>query len=152
MHYGCDIGARRLAVACAETHHVAELVLPDPRRGKTEITGLVLRQMAWWVQQAVPKEATLWIEAPFSYRNIKTAMRLSMTAGAVMVGHQGPAFLIDNNVWKTVTVGDHHADKPAIRAWLEGTHPALAAACGASQDLTDAACISIGAAFLAQGG
>lgn len=148
-HYGCDIGARRLAVACAETHHVAEIVLPDPKRGHVEDTSRVLHQLGWWIQQEVPREAVLWVERPFVFRNIRTSLRLSVTQGAVMLAHGGTSYAVDPNVWKLAAIGDGSADKPAVRAWLQATHPTLAAACGESQDLIDAAGLSIGGAVLA---
>lgn len=152
-HYGCDIGARRLAIACAETHHVAEIVLPPLRRGTQEDTSTVLHQLGWWIQQVVPPEATLWVEKPVMLRgkraNPQTVIRMSLTMGTVILAHPGRSYPIESSQWKLATVGDGSADKPAVRAWLEGAHPALAAACGPSQDLADASCISIAGAALA---
>lgn len=155
MHYGVDFGARRLAVACPVYGLAAEIRLPDPTRKRPADPHRELRDLTAWFVDMVPGTASVWVEAPFVGRgnaNSRTAIRLGMTVGAVLARHAGPAHVVDQSTWKHEVIGDGSAGKPAVRAWLEGHHPALAALCGESQDLVDATCIALHGAAVASAG
>ena len=153
MNYGVDFGARRLAVACPEMRVAAEIRLPDPTKKRPADPHRELRQLTEWFKGAVPDIAEIWVELPFVGRgnsNIRTAIRLGMTVGAVLACHAGPAHVVDQATWKASVIGNGNAGKPAVRTWLEEHHPALATLCGESQDLVDANCIALHGAQVAQ--
>lgn len=153
MHYGVDLGGRRIAVVCIDTMHFAELRLKRLNRAErdTEIH-TALQEIGNWVEDTIPPDATLWIEDALRGRtntSPRTGMRIAMTIGAVMDAHRGPAYLVAPSRWKARVLGYGIADKPEIARWLAYTCPEVAAACGESEDLRDAACLSLGGPTLA---
>lgn len=151
MDYGADLGARRIAVACPDTMHFAELTLPKLKVREREDVDYALHALGWWIHQTVPADATLWVEAPIlgESGNASTVIRIAMTAGAIMAAHPGPSHLVAPSRWKAKVLGYGSADKADVAAWLAYTCPAVAAACGTSQDLRDASCLALGGPELA---
>lgn len=144
MIYGVDLGTRRIAVVEPGSLHAAELWLPRLRRGEAEDVQSALRALASWFITTVPPDAEVWVEAPISgHGNVRTAIRMAETCGAVLAAHVGRARKVNLSTWKARVIGHGHADKPTIRRWLTDHHPALATVCGESQDLVDAACVAL---------
>lgn len=152
MIFGVDIGTRRIAVACIKPVVFDVLHLPPLKRGQREDISHALHCLGWWIQQNIPPTALILVEKPIAMhgakQNIGTVMRMSMTVGAILTAHAGPAYLVDNAVWKVHTVGNARASKPDIAGWLAAHHPTFAEACGKDQDLCDATCIALAAPTL----
>lgn len=148
---GVDIGSRRVAIACPDEHYYRVLRLePYPKkRGEkpAEVRGS-LHEIGWWIQSEVPRRYGLLVEMPVAWPNIQTAIRMGMTAGAIMLAHTGVSVGISNSEWKAAMVGNGRASKDEIRAWLTRDHPSVAKACGQDQDLVDAAGIALAAGQL----
>lgn len=144
LNYGCDVGSRRLAIACPETGHVATIRLPRSKSTPTNPAADV-RQLGEWIAATVPPTSTLWVEAPIagSSGNRLTAIRMGMAVGATCASHAGPSHLVFPMTWKKAVIGHGHAGKDDVRAWVAERHPALAAACQDDQDLFDATCLGL---------
>jgi Holliday junction resolvasome RuvABC endonuclease subunit len=144
VNYGCDIGSRRLAVACPETGYLAKLRLPVRGPANPPVD---LPLLAAWIAEHVPVDAKLYLEPPYVGRpnlNMQTAIKLGMVAGAVIAAHgPGESVLVAQSTWKKAVIGHGNADKDAIRVWLKSQHPAAAAACEDDQDLYDATCLGL---------
>ena len=142
MDVGVDVGMRRLAVCCPESGLVDTIDLGkkvNPRRD------LELHVLQAWAGRVIPPGSRVWCEAQFQMPGLgTTGIKLAMTAAVVLasaVEHGGTGTLVPPASWKAAVVGHGGADKARVRAWLLEHHPALAAACGEDQDLTDAACL-----------
>lgn len=73
--------------------------------------------------------------------------------GAALQSGITQVYSVSNTTWKKETVGSGNASKDDCRAWLERSHPVLAADCGADADLVDAGCIAVyGRGVLARAG
>lgn len=148
--YGVDLGVRRIALVCVEKEVYDELLMvhADVQWGGISWK---LHNAAWWIRNRTTSDDTLWIEAPIvgGSGNPRTAIDISMMAAAVITGHPGPAHLIAPSRWKAQVLGYGSADKPDVYDWLLATCPQVAAACGTSEDLRDAACLALGGTLLA---
>jgi hypothetical protein len=153
MTWGCDFGSRRLALFDLEDGVGHVLRLPKLRRGEWEDRPSALRRQALWVAEVVPPDEKLWLESAISGRqagNLDTAIKMAQTNGAVCAAHT-LTYLVAQSTWKKGVVGDGHADKDAVTAWLTEHHPAIATACQTDQDLVDAACIALFGRAVAEG-
>jgi len=153
MTVGCDYGSRRLALFRLETAEGFTFTLPKIRRKQWEDRPAALRSFALYVAELVPDSEPLWLEAAISGRtanNLDTAIKMAQTSGAVCGAHT-LTYLVHQATWKKGVCGDGHADKAAVRAWLDTHRPALAEACRGDQDLYDAACIALFGRSVAEG-
>jgi Holliday junction resolvasome RuvABC endonuclease subunit len=134
--YGVDPGYTRVAVSCPETRELSLIKLDA-----TLDTHERLQTLLHWYSAMVPPDATVVCEAPIvgASGNAQTAVKLAMVVGALASARR--TVLAAPSSWKKAVVGHGHASKSDVRAWLTQHHPALAQACGASQDLVDACCV-----------
>lgn len=143
--YGVDIGARRIAIAGPD-FTLAALDLRAPRTGMHRWTSKPeVHFLGGFLEAVIPPHATVWIENPVVQHgpaaNIGTAIRMGMTVGALFARHAGPGYIIDQATWKAALLGNGHASKDEITAWLWAESPGDAEACNGDQDLVDACCI-----------
>lgn len=144
--FGCDLGSRRIAVACPELGYAAAMRMPK-RSGKTTPDNAAedATAISVFVREHVPAEAVLWVEKAIvgESNNRQTAIHMGIANGAAIGAHLGESHLVLPMVWKKAVVGYGHADKDQIASWLERTHPSLSAACENDQDLRDATCVAL---------
>jgi len=141
---GVDLGGRKAAVAICDDgvlHHVADLVVPKTTRARE------LRTLGEWCYGYLKVCDYVFIEEPLIGRGVRASLQVAQTAGAVMSALGGALDVKTDFVtvasWKKAVVGSGNADKEMVKSWLESSHPAYAALCGANQDRIDAACISL---------
>lgn len=140
MHWGVDVGARRLALACPERNIAVALKVP------ISTPSLEVSILVGWLRGQVGIRDLLWIEAPIvgASGNAQTALRMAITVGAILGVHPGGhATLVAPASWKKVVVGHGHASKNDVKSWLDANHPALAQACHGDQDRYDATCLGL---------
>jgi hypothetical protein len=155
MIYGIDYGCRRVAVSGPDLARAA-LILPDPKTGTHRLTGPhEVFLVGGFIAATVPQDAAIYIEQPVARHgarvNTGTAIRLSMTVGAVFARHAGPGYVVDQATWKAALLGNGHASKDEIATWLWSESPGDAEACDGDQDLIDATCIRIYGELVAAG-
>jgi hypothetical protein len=162
MIFGVDLGTRRIALSCPALDFVAVHSVRDTGKHKVELEDAG-RQLGEWAaavighhyhwEEWVANPPEFYAEHPFAgflpggKRNIRTAIGQGITAGGVLALLPGTCHLIDQSQWKKELIGDGNASKDDIRAWLENSHPALAALCEQDQDAVDATCIALWAAL-----
>jgi len=153
MIFGLDLGTRRLALACPDANWVYEKNLENAA-GKRDYPSEEMAGIGLGLATAEALGETFgftghefFFERPIVGRphgNMKTAIGQGLSAGAVLAHLPGRLHQISHpSLWKKDICGNGNAGKDDIRAWLEATQPALAALCGASQDLIDATCIAL---------
>jgi len=136
MIYGVDTKMRGVAISCPE-FGIADSILLKPGRPRN----VELAELARWFAERVPGDATVWIEDPIlgGSGNVQTAVKLSMTVGAIMaVSRPGAMHQVASATWKAAVVGHGHASKDDVRRWVETRLPAHAEACAAIEDRFDA--------------
>jgi Holliday junction resolvasome RuvABC endonuclease subunit len=120
----------------------------DPKHPSSWPTALFLAHLG--AQRLMTRlggaNAVIFIEEPPKVRNIRTLLKLGQISGAVVAGlaeRTESIYQVPVDSWKKGTVGKGGASKEQVTDWLTRTHPIYAAACGASQDFVDAACIAL---------
>ena len=114
---GLDTGSRRIAAYEFDTgifHHVEV----EPGTPESEIGQL----MVWVSQVAFDKD--VWLETTVVGAGVQTALRHSMTVGAILATVGGT--LISPTTWKASILGHGSADAHAYSRWVEDSDPALA--------------------------
>lgn len=160
MIFGLDLGIRRVAAVCWDPVWVWELKrerAADRRCWPTEEeigTHLGASLAIELMQLDGVGSSVFFYERPIPVHSTNTLVSQSLSAGALLAQLPGQKIGIPSpGTWKKEICGHGSLDKDGVRAWLEASHPSLAALCGEGTDLYDAACIALyGGAVLAQAG
>lgn len=142
---GVDLGGRKAAVSIfvdGEMTNVADLTVPKSARA------LELRTLAEWSFGYLKVCDLVMIEEPQVGRGVRASLQVAQTCGAVMATLGGTPWSHRSDwvpvaTWKKEVCGKGNLDKKAVATWLESSHPAYAALCGANQDRIDATCIGL---------
>lgn len=95
----------------------------------------------------LPVPSKIAVESPVvaGSRNLRTALDMAMTAGAVVAGARragAEVHLVPPALWKKTVVGKGNATKEEVAAFVRSADSRFAAAAEGDQDLVDAFCIS----------
>lgn len=141
---GMDFGKRRLAIGWPYWCFTA--VIDMDKYGWHR--SLELKQLREYSVARLPADVIIWGETPYLSggvaSNPTTTADLAMSIGAVQSAQKWAGFeTIAPNTWKAAVVGNGHATKDEIQAWLLEHHPELAAACNGDENAYDAMCIGL---------
>lgn len=152
---GVDYGVRRIAVAfpAMKIAHVYDCTKMSKAEGWDR--SQELGEMANWLKATVwplygIDPPTLFVESPIggASGNMRTAVQMGETSGAILACFPGRAVQVAPSSWKALVCGSGRLDKAAVAQWLETHHPALAEACRKpsgklDQDRVDATCLGL---------
>lgn len=147
MIFGVDVGVRSVYLAGLpeETDIDTEPVLATHIIATPTLRWSELRDLALTITEYVSVGDCLFVEEPplAGSLNIRSALQLNQTVGAILCATAGQGYLVPVSSWKKATVGSGAADKPVVAAWLEREHPDLYRRCDGDQNLMDACCIAL---------
>lgn len=153
--YGVDYGVRsfHLAFVDGDDHWVSTYTCPKALTRGQELQYMRLAIKGLIEEHGDEPLAPCYIEEPVvaGVRNLRTAIMLAQTAGALATGVMNPRF-VPVSTWKKGTVGRGNADKIGVSEWLSDLHPCYFDNCGADQNRVDATCIAIYGANLGSRG
>ena len=140
MSWGVDIGVR--SVYAARIDSTLQLYSFVLKRGLDR--ALELNQIAEWIDRTISKDEQVFIEEPplAGSRNVRTALQLAMTAGAV-ASKLPHAEFVPVASWKKKVIGRGNVDKTGVSQWLNLSHPDYFVSCAGDQNHIDATCIAI---------
>ncbi len=144
---GIDLGLRKAHIFCIHDNGKHEMFHVELKRMIRR--DMEVKEIHRKVRDAFSgTTATFFMEEPVvaGPRNIRVSLGIAQTAGAVMSALRGSVYLVPVNTWKMETVGNGHATKNDVRAWLFENYQAYSMACertNSPQDYTDAACIAL---------
>jgi Holliday junction resolvasome RuvABC endonuclease subunit len=147
---GIDLGVHKIALAVfVEEKLVSAYAHEAPIDLSRDMQLLELASFAHDIGTNIGVDS-VWIEDVIIGNNRKYSIGLAQTLGAVLadlahlrLAHGTDVRTVDNTTWKKAIIGNGHADKKAVRDYIDVTHPAYAPLCGADQDLYDAACVGL---------
>lgn len=144
---GVDYGVRRIAYSHPDANHFDELII------KHKDDNLALLEMSNWLSKKIKatRPELVVIEHPIqgASRNVRTAMSMSMVAGALVVASlklKKKTEMVWPSTWKKDVLGHGYADKETISEWLARRHPEYYETCSSfskPQDVIDATCIAL---------
>jgi Holliday junction resolvasome RuvABC endonuclease subunit len=139
--WGVDVGIRSFALwGIGSSLNVGYFFETDKKGRYQEIAFMRDR-----LKDFVKPSSLIFIEEPprAGSLNIRTALQLNQTVGALMAAHEGMSYLVPVSSWKKAVVGNGSADKKLVSSWLADKYPRWHARCQDNQNIMDAVCIAL---------
>lgn len=145
--WGVDIGVRSYYAASNDG-----FILEIQELKKGGARSEELRHLSLSFGELVREEDLVVVEEPplAGSRNIRTALHLNQTVGAILSATPAKIVLAPVSAWKKAICGNGNAGKDDVRAWLEANHPEYHDRCAGNQNLVDATVISFYGAQLGE--
>lgn len=140
-----DLSSRTAALYALNPNQAIKIVVPASKSKDRAYTANVLFEGAVAFLDQVGA-THVFIEEPVlaGARNIRSTLLIAQIAGAMLIaaGSERVVRFVPVSTWKAA-LGHGHADKDAVRRFIDSLHPQVAQECGHDQDLYDAAGVAL---------
>lgn len=145
---GVDPSMRSYAmVSVGDRINKHKIKVPDTVKDPHKIITDLVAGLSAYVSAMSP--FAIYIEEPVvaGARNLQSSLKIARSVGAFMgacsAAGMERVYLVPVSSWKAEVVGNGHATKDDVRAWLDQNEPTISTVCGNDQDLRDAACVAL---------
>ncbi len=138
---GIDIGVRHFAYAKINSDGIEAHYHETPKSTRHN----ELRDLQNKFQQHIHKDDVVWLEEPplAGSRNVRIAIQLNQTAGALMVSSVAPAYFVSVAQWKKAVLGKGNATKDEVNDFVAKHFSKHHKAAHGNQNIIDAICIGL---------